>query len=184
MNNSKTPARRISMACCWPSAMWSGGFSTGSKDSMTGWRTWTKKSTRSISASQSRSMPSNAGDRLQRPRHRNRRPQQAPNIHPANEHYYFSWSRLGGMAYLLHERDVHELAAFYQYSVPARENGASPQRRDSPGDCLREGPAQSLPLHRRERTQVQNAPLFRVRSGEPALHHGSQGRPEYRRKLR
>ena len=37
---------------------------------------------------------------------------------------------------------------------------------------------------RRGRTQVQNAPLFRVRSGEPALHHGSQGRPEYRRKLR
>ena len=43
--------------------------------------------------------------------------------------------------------------------------------------------AQSLPLHRRGRTQVQNAPLFRVCSGEPALHHGSQGRPEYRRKL-
>ena len=32
--------------------------------------------------------------------------------------------------------------------------------------------------------EVQNAPLFRVCSGEPALHHGSQGRPEYRRKLR
>ena len=41
-------------------------------------------------ASQSRRMPSNGGDRLQRPRHRNRRPQQALNIHPANEHYYFS----------------------------------------------------------------------------------------------
>src|SRR5271166_4602834 len=75
------------------------------------------------------------------------------------------------MADLLPERSVHELAAFYQHSVPGRENGASPQRRDSPGDYLRGGPAQSLPLHRRGRTQVQNAPLFRVRSGEPALHH-------------
>ena len=28
------------------------------------------------------------------------------------------------MADLLHERSVHELAAFYQHSVPARENGA------------------------------------------------------------
>jgi poly(3-hydroxyalkanoate) synthetase len=47
------------------------------------------------------------------------------------------------MADLLHERDVHELAAFYQHSVPGRENGASPQRRDCPGDCLRGGSAQS-----------------------------------------
>src|SRR6201987_6159089 len=76
------------------------------------------------------------------------------------------------------------LRRFTSIPFPARENGASPQRRDSPGDCLRGGPAQSLPLHRRGRTQVQNAPLFRVRAGEPAVHHGSQGRPEYRGKLR
>ena len=55
-----------------------------------GWRTWTKKSTRSIGGSQHRRMPSNGGNRLQRPRHRNRRPQPAPNNHPIYEHYYFS----------------------------------------------------------------------------------------------
>jgi hypothetical protein len=45
-----------------------------------------EKLTRSISGSQSRRMPPNSGDRLQRPRPRNRRTHQTP----ANEHYHFS----------------------------------------------------------------------------------------------
>ena len=61
---------------------------SGSPSSSMTERTWTK-STRSISGSPSRRMPSN-GHRLQRLRHRNRRPQPAPNNHPIYEHTYFS----------------------------------------------------------------------------------------------